>query len=164
MIWTITRAETDAGQVFDLLKHHRLLPESEQVSAAICNSLGRGERHTITDGESLVANVYVTLDGPTGIAQLDLVPVTKYFRSEFDEPLRGVMIPLLASLFDDRGARRIEASVPETRSRTRRALCSIGFKPEGRCREAVVLFGKVPEDIRMLGLLPQYMKTEESEQ
>jgi len=158
MTWVLQVSDdTKPEHVYELLKHHRLLPQSEVMAASICNGLGSGTRYMLMDGDTTVANLFVTGVAPMEIAQLDLIPVVQFFRTGFDAPLRKSVMPILKALFEEEKVRRIESSIPASRSRTKRALCSLGFKPEGRLREGIVLYGKEPEDIRMLGMMPYDM-------
>jgi hypothetical protein len=155
MTWTLTENEGLTPQVvYEVLKHHRLLPASVELAASACNNIAVGGSHfAMTDGGEEIASVFISGIVHGEQAQLDIVPVAKHFRTGFDDPLRAAMIPLLNILFKEFNLRRITSAIPESRSRTKRALCSLGFKPEGRIRDGVVLHDKPPEDIRILGLL-----------
>ena len=159
MTWVLEPEDSSAQSVYEILKRHRLLPESTMMAASICNTLATGERFVLKNEEDdeVIGNLFVTPVVDTGVVQLDFVPVVKHFRTGFDEPLREALVPLLTSLFEA-GVRRVESSIPESRSRTKRALCTLGFKPEGRARDGIVLHGKAPEDVRMLGLLQPYLE------
>jgi len=167
MTWDLVeQTGTSAEGIYEILKHHRLLPASLELAASVCTSMATGGSHFIIyDGADEVANVFISgvVEGES--AQLDLVPVTRYFRTGFDDQFMEAMQPLLELLFSTFMVRRITAAFPATRSRTKRALCSLGFKPEGRIREGVALYNRAPEDIRILGLLRQdyLQETEPSE-
>lgn len=155
MTWTLIENQDLTPQVvYEVFKHHRLLPASVELAASACNRIAVGGSHFIMvgDGED-IASVFISGIVHGEQAQLDIVPVAKHFRTGFDDPLRDAMIPLLTILFEEFDLRRITSVIPESRSRTKRALCSLGFKPEGRIREGVALYNKPPEDMRILGLL-----------
>jgi len=155
MTWTIDRSEEmDPSVVYDILKRHKLLPESVVASASMCNNVGTsGIRFTLTNEEGEhVGDVFVS-DIETGeTASMDFVPVAKHFRAGYHEEFQEVMAPVLSDLFEEFDVRRVTSSVPESRSRTKRALCVLGFSIEGRMRDAVKLHGKIPEDLRLLGM------------
>lgn len=157
MTWQLIESKSvSAQQVYEILKKHRLLPASIELSAGICNSLASSGTHYLVycDEENTeIADVFVSGVIQGDSAQLDLIPVAKFFRTGFDEPLREAMNPLLNMLFNTAGARRLTSSVPASRSRTKRALCSLGFVPEGRLRSGVALYDKKPEDLRVLGMV-----------
>jgi len=155
MTWTLVENQDLTPQVvYEVLKHHRLLPASVELAASTCNAIAVGGSHftMVDDGED-IASVFVSCITHGEEAKLDIVPVGRYFRTGFDDPLRTAMKPLLKILFEEFNLRRITSAIPESRSRTKRALCSLGFKPEGRIRDGVVLYDKPPEDLRILGLL-----------
>ena len=159
MNWKLRHIETKAEDVFELLKRHRLLHESVEASAYACRALGDPElstRYRIEDdGGDRVCDVFLTSVILHDTAMIDLVPVPKHFRRGFDDAfaaaMRGVLGPAFAK--DCYDLRRITSLVPASRSRTKRALCALGFKPEGRMREAVNLHRDGIQDLRVLGLL-----------
>lgn len=155
MTWVLTENQDLTPQVvYEVFKHHRLLPASMELAASTCNSIAVGGSHFVmTNGGEDIASVFISGIVHGEEAKLDIVPVAKHFRTGFDDPLRDAMVPLLTILFEEFDLRRITSVIPESRSRTKRALCSLGFKPEGRIREGVVLYNKPPEDMRILGLL-----------
>lgn len=144
-----------AEAVYGILSRHNLLPESAVQAAAVCNAMSRSAKHfeIIGIGGEVVANVFVSdiIDGED--ANLDLVPVAEHFRFGFEPMFAEAMAPIIDGMFSRHNLRRISAAVPYSRSRTKRALCSIGFKHEGRKEQGVRLAGEKPEDLRMLGLL-----------
>jgi len=114
----------------------------------------QGRHFVVTEGDGQeVANIFVSDVQEGETASLDFIPVPKYFRSGFDEDLRGAVMPVLTGIFRGSGVRRLNSLVPSSRSKTKRALCSLGFVVEGRMRDAVRFHGKEPEDIRVLGML-----------
>jgi hypothetical protein len=154
MNWAIEETEINPQIVYDILKNHKLLPESTPMAASACNSIGSsGARFSITEDEELRCEVFVSEIIPGETASLDLVPVASYFRHGYHEAFSEVMTPLIEHLFSEMGVRRISAAIPASRSRTKRALCSLGFAVEGRLREAVKLHNEEPQDLRILGLL-----------
>lgn len=165
MTWKLVESESISPEaVYEILKHHRLLPASVELAASVCNSMAVGGHHfIIADGTEEVANIFLSGLTPGESVQLDLVPVARHFRTGFDSPFLGAMEPLLERLFGALQVRRITSAFPASRKRTKRALCSIGFKPEGRIREGVALYNRDPEDIRVLGLLKKdYLSPKES--
>ena len=155
MTWTLVENQDLTPQVvYEVFKHHRLLPASVELAASTCNRIAVGGTHFLMTGDGQdIASVFISGVVHGEQAELDIVPVAKHFRTGFDDPLRDAMIPLLKILFEEFDLRRITSVIPESRSRTKRALCSLGFKPEGRIRDGVVLHDKPPEDMRILGLL-----------
>jgi len=154
--WTATENPAlSAEQVYEVLTKHQLLPESPVMAAATCNAMSAECRHFKIADESgeVVANVFVSGIADGEEATLDIIPVAKHFRSGFDDPLKEAMRPILNILFNEHRVRRVNACAPFSRSRTKRALCALGFVHEGRKRGGVHLFGCQPEDLRELGLL-----------
>jgi hypothetical protein len=165
MTWTLVENQDLTPQVvYEVLKHHRLLPASMELAASACNNIAVGGSHfmMVDEGED-IASVFISGIVHGEQAQLDIVPVAKHFRTGFDDPLRDAMVPLLTILFTEFDLRRITSVIPASRSRTKRALCSLGFKPEGRIRDGVVLHNKPPEDMRILGLLRTDFLEEETD-
>ena len=162
MNWVIEENENSPQIVYDILKNHKLLPESLPMAASVCNSVGSsGSRFSITEDDELRCEVFVSGIVPGESASLDLVPVASHFRHGYHEALSEVMTPLIEHLFSDLDVRRISAVIPASRSRTKRALCSLGFAVEGRLREAVKLHNEEPQDLRILGLLKSDQSTGE---
>ena len=155
MTWALVEnKEVNPQSVYEILKHHRLLPASVELAANACNNIAIGGSHfVLLDGAENVASIFVSCIVSGETAQIDLVPVTRYFRTGFDEPLRDAVTPLLDVMFKEFSLRRITSMFPASRSRTKRALSTLGFVPEGRIRDGVVLYNRPPEDIRVLGLL-----------
>jgi len=156
MTWTVeTSNEMNPNVVYAVLKKHKLLPESVAASASVCNVVGTsGARFLIKDESGdVVCNVFVSSVEPDETASLDIIPVAKYFRADYADDFRSAMAPVLDDLFNELKVRRVASLIPESRSRTKRALCALGFVVEGRARKAVRLHGREPEDLRILGLL-----------
>ena len=154
MEWTLVEyGPANPKDIFDLLSKHKLLPESVELSASLCNSVGSdGQRYQVVDGDTLIADIIVSSVMPGEACSVDVVPVAKHFRSGYHDKIREAVQPLLAELFDGYNVRRVSAVVPATRSRTKKLLSSLGFVAEGRQRDALKLYGKEPEDLRMLGM------------
>lgn len=156
MSWEIEELDPSAEDIYALLKRHRLIPESPYAAAGACRALEGGAHYRITSDGDHVGDLFVSgvIDGDT--ANIDLVPVPKYFRAGFDADFADATAPIFKALFSRHSIRRVTSIVPASRSRTKRALCSLGFKPEGRMREGVVLYKGEVEDLRILGLLEEY--------
>lgn len=140
--------------VYDILSRHKLLPMNPAHAAALCNSIAdSGFHYEVREAQNIVANVFVTsvIDGESAV--FDLIPVPRNFRVGFDEPISEACEPILTALFNERHVRRITAYAPYSRSRTKRALCALGFVHEGRIQQGIHLHGEEPEDLRILGLI-----------
>jgi hypothetical protein len=97
-------------------------------------------------------------------ATLDLMVVSRFYarfnadKSESDVPFndltRDALRPALVRLAEARRLRRVTAAIPQSRNRTYRALLACGFNKEGVMRRAVKLRGKDPEDLVVMGFLP----------
>jgi len=153
-MWKAERTENNPQIVFDILKKHKLLPDSMPHCAAACNALGSGgERFSLESDGELMAEVFVSGVVPHESASMDIIPVTKHFRFGYHEAFIEAMSPIFDDLFNEFDVRRVSAAIPASRSRTKKALCVLGFKIEGRIREAIKLHNENPQDMRMLGLL-----------
>ena len=97
-------------------------------------------------------------------ATLDLMVVSRFYarlnadKTENDVPFndltRDALRPALSRLVEARSLRRITSAIPRSRNRTYNALIACGFNKEGVMRRAVKLRGKDPEDLVVMGFLP----------
>jgi len=152
MAWFAEKKDNNPQIVLDVLKKHRLLPENLPYAAAMCNEMGAGHRFQLTVEGALRCEVFVSSVVPGEQASLVLVPVAEHFRHGYHEDFVEAFAPLFHDLFQEMDVRRINAAIPATRSRTKRALCVLGFSVEGRMKDAVKLHNEEPQDLRVLGL------------
>ena len=160
--WQATEFPPPTGEdVYELLQKHRLAQQSTELTIAICKEAASGRYFQVVSPEDgLIAHVFVTGMFRGEQANITVVPITKHFRSGFDEPFHSAMAPVLRDLFDVHGVRRLNAESPKSRSRTKRALCSLGFVSEGKAADGVQMLGEKPEDLKLLGLTARnYAKT-----
>lgn len=153
----MSQKSLSAAEVYDLLIAHRLQPADAQHTISVCRAASGCSHYLITDGENHVADVLIS-DDIGGVREIDLVPNPKAFASwlakEYEQGLSETVVPLLRSLLDG-GTRRISAVIPASRSRTKKALRSMGFMQEGRQRQAILFYRyTAPEDLILMGLLP----------
>lgn len=146
-----------AEQIYELYLRHHLVPESVPVAISAFRAIALGSWVAdVRDGENVVVATVIVSSIITGDrADLDLIPVSKYFRgNEWPDRLREATVPLWDMVFGVGGCRRMTACVPASRPRTIRALEALGFVNEGTLREAVHIHGQEPEGLVVLGLLP----------
>ncbi len=155
MTWVLKKVEDPSPSLlFDLAKQHGLVPDSVQSVLRCYHSMSTSSAVLyVMDGDQKVATVVVSAVVPGETAELDLIPVSQYFRSGYSHQLRDVMTPLWRVLFGEMALRRVTSWVPESRTRTLRALRALGFEDEGTMRMGLKLRDKDPEDLVMLGLL-----------
>ncbi len=153
-MWVLRKnEEMDPQTVFKVFTKHRLLPESVGLAASLCNAIGTtGQRFTISKDDEDIGEVFISGLQAGESASLDLVPVAEHFRHGYEADFGEAMKPLLDDLFIELKARRIGSSFPASRSRTKRALVSLGFVIEGRLRDAIKLNNEEPQDLRIVGL------------
>ncbi|MBM3495941.1 MAG: hypothetical protein FJX72_16700 [Armatimonadetes bacterium] len=167
--WTIRRvnpAEATPEFLFDLLKRHRLLPDNLDVAVACCRNMAPAAivLEVMNEEHEKVADAVLSdiMDGEA--ASLDLMVVSRHYarfnpdktenETPFNELTRDALRPALLRLIEARHLRRVTAAVPRSRNRTVNALVACGFIKEGVMRRAVKLRGKDPEDLVVMGLLP----------
>lgn len=155
MEWVLeAMGKASSEEVYALMREHRLIAESPYMAADACTALQNADHYEVrAESGQKVADIFVSAVYPGESAVLDIVPVSRFFRGGFDEPLASAVSPLLASLFDGEGVRRITSTFPASRPRTKRALDALGFEPEGRMESAVRLYGEEPTALRIFGLL-----------
>ncbi len=167
--WTIRRVGPDMATpeyLFDLIKKHRMLPDNVDVAVAYCRTAAASclVLQIMNEDHEKVADAIISeiIDGDS--ATLDLMVVSKFYarfkadKTENDVPFndltRDALRPALSRLVEARKLRRITAAIPRSRNRTFNALMACGFEYEGRMRQAVKLRGKDPEDLVIMGFLP----------
>ncbi len=158
MNWNATKKEPVAPKdLYELAAAHTLVPRD--MATAVYNyktMAGIVEWWSIdTQAGEHVADVLIT-PMPSGIATLDLIPEPKFFApsSNYGEDLVHVVAPILDSVFGGKyDIRKIEAEVPVSRCRTKRALVTLGFRLEGKRQMGLQFCGKEPEDSFWLGLV-----------
>lgn len=157
MSWTIEKVENvTPSMLFDLARAHGLVPDNVQNIVRCYHGMSAASAMLyVKSGGEKTATVIISAVVPGETAELDLIPVSQYFRSGYVSELREVMEPLWAVLFIEMGLRRVTSWVPESRVRTIRALKSLGFEEEGVQRQGIRLRDKAPEHLVMLGLLAE---------
>ena len=167
--WTIRRVDQATATpeyLFDLIKKHRMLPDNVDVAVAYCRNAAASclVLEIMNESHEKVADAIISeiIDGDS--ATLDLMVVSKFYarfnadKSENDVPFndltRDALRPALVRLVEARSLRRITAAIPRSRNRTFNALIECGFSREGVMRRAVKLRGKDPEDLVIMGFLP----------
>lgn len=167
--WTIRRVGHDTATpeyLFGLLKKHRMLPDNVDVAVAYCKNAAASclVLEIMNEEHEKVADAIISDIVDDDSATLDLMVVSKHYarfrpdKTENDIPFndltRDALRPALARLSEARGLRRITAAIPRSRNRTYGALIACGFHKEGVMRRAVKLCGKDPEDLVVMGFLP----------
>jgi hypothetical protein len=168
--WTIRRvdaATVTPEYLFDLIKRHRMLPDNVDVAVAYCRNAAASciVLQVMNEDHEKVADAILSeiVDGDS--ATLDLMVVSKFYarfnadKTEngvpFNDLTRDALRPALVRLVEARKLRRITAAIPRSRNRTFSALVACGFNREGVMRQAVKLRGKDPEDLVIMGFLPE---------
>ncbi|MBK9496736.1 MAG: hypothetical protein IPO08_19985 [Xanthomonadales bacterium] len=151
------RAEVTPGDLYELAASHRLMPR-DMVSAIQSYKAMAGVVKwwdLSTEEGKHVADLLIT-PSICGIAQVDLVPKPEFFApsADFQDDLKAAVSEILAATFGgDLSIRKLEAEVPVSRGRTKKALIALGFRHEGRRSIGVQFYGCEPEDTFLLGLL-----------
>jgi len=154
MSWSAYVTRMSPNDLYSLLEKHRLLPASESVLPHIIAVSERGSFVKMMNGEDEVATVIFSNVVENESFEIDLIVNPAYFiEGQYEQPLKDCLGPVIGDMFMATGARRLSSAVPKTRSRTKYALMSLGFKREGQLREAAHFFGREPEDVIALGLL-----------
>ncbi len=155
--------KVDGVFLYTVVRDSRLLPES--VEQAISGFRAMAEDavvYEIIDSDiGAVATVIISglIKGES--ASFDFAAKSKNFDKGYKDDLIKAMQPLWVNLFTGANSlRRITAFVPSSRTRTKRALRVVGFKDEGCLREGIVIKGKDPENLNILGMLADEYVTE----
>jgi RimJ/RimL family protein N-acetyltransferase len=142
--------------LYDLYRRHRLVPDSMVMALAGFRTMAEdGNVYEVRADDAVVATVIVSGVIPGERADVDIVPVSKFFRGGYETALREAMDPIWERYFDVEGCRRLTSSVPASRRRTVKALKALGFRVEGVVRDGVMIANKDPEDLIIMGLLPR---------
>jgi len=157
--WCLQQIPEDIAtpeMVYDLYRRHRLVPDSVPLAVSGFQSLAATGQvfEVIADGTK-VATIIISAMVPGERADVDMVPLSKFFRGGYEEELRAAMEPIWEHAFEVNKVRRLTSSVPRSRARTVKALKAMGFKIEGVLREGAKIVGHEPEDLILMGLLPQ---------
>lgn len=163
MTWTAeARSNVTPKDLYDLSAAHKLMPNDMAAAIQAFRLLASEVEwwDISTEGKEKVADVLVFASNP-GIASLVLVPVPEFFAPsvDFQADFSAAMHKILAWVFGS-GSRKIESEVPVSRSRTKKALTSIGFQFEGKRKLGVHFHGREPEDTFLLGMLPGHLRRE----
>jgi len=168
MTWSaiaVPQEEITAEMLFELSKKHRLVQEDAELAVDRLVAISPGcIVFEIKDEEERVIATAIISDIRDGeSADVDLVPVTKYFSpvgkdgqpngTQCNELVRDALQPIFLRLLEGRGLRRLTAMIPKSRSRTFKALRECGFRKEGVMRDAIQLKGQGPEDVVIMGML-----------
>jgi len=151
--------DVTADFLFNIAKKHRLIRAStvddivhfKEICSRCAVILIEDDETKEEIGHVIFSNIQ---DGES--ADLDLIPNPKYFspaHPEFREEIKVALVPVLESLMEGRSLRRVNASVPESRNRTKKALMACGFEKEGVTRKGIKFAGKEAENIINMGLL-----------
>lgn len=168
--WTIRRVDQMTATpeyLFELVKKHRMLPDHVDVAVAYCRNMASSciVLEVMNENHEKVADAVISdiVDGET--ATLDLMVVSRFYAKfnadktpndvPFNDLTRDALRPALSRLVEARKLRRITAAIPRSRNRTYTALLACGFVKEGVMRRAVKLRGKDPEDLVVMGFLPE---------
>lgn len=168
--WTIRRVDQATATpeyLFELIKKHRMLPDNVDVAVAYCRNAAASciVLEVMNENHEKVADAIISeiIDGDS--ATLDLMVVSHFYarlnadKTEnevpFNDLTRDALRPALVRLVEARKLRRITAAIPRSRNRTYNALLACGFNKEGVMRRAVKLRGKDPEDLVVMGFLPE---------
>lgn len=160
MTWKMRKVEdVTPAMLFEISRRHHLVPESIQGALRNYHALASSSivLH-IADDDHDVATVIVSGITPNDTAEMDLVPVGKFFRGRYIRKLRAALSPLWTVLFGEMMLRRITAYVPHSRGRSAKALQALGFVDEGVMREGIKFRDRDPEDLAILGLLKDDIK------
>ena len=162
MTWIASPVAEDranAKYLYELSKRHKLVPDNLVNAIEYYNRAAQDCFIVIvSDKESgeRVGDVVFTeiVDGEQ--ACVDFVPNPKFFApgEDYQQKIFDVVNPILVKLMEKRNLRRIDALVPQTRCRTKKALKACGFKVEGMRRDAIKFKGKPPEGQTIMGILP----------
>lgn len=155
--WVAEKTEVSPELIYVMVKRQRMDLKNEGGTIALCVALGEADHYDITAGEKLVGNLFI---GDSG--EVFLLPVTKYFYNPdvYGPKFVPAVRPVLASYFMT-GCRRMFSEVPISRSRTKKALRSLGFVMTGKQRKAFIPFRGEPEDVWTMDLLPEDLKLDE---
>lgn len=166
-IRTVPRDQVTPDFLFGIFKRHRMVLENVECMVEYCRMTAPSAiiLELMTEDHEKAADIIISevVDGDS--AAVDLIPVAKFYapilpdksKNEvpFNELTRDALAPILKHLMVRKGLRRINADVPKSRNRTIKALAACGFKREGCKRVAVRFAGKEPEDLVIMGLLPE---------
>lgn len=141
--------------IYDIYRRHKLEPESIPLAYSSFQTLAAtGEVYQVMSEDVGVATVILSGIIPGERADIDIIPVSNYFRGGYKRDLREAMAPIWDVCFNEHNVRRVTSTVPASRKRTVRALKAMGFRVEGVLRDAAKIVGRDPEDLILLGLLP----------
>ena len=167
--WTIRTVQKDLvtpEYLFDLAKRHRMVFDDVERMVGYCRATAADciVLELMTEADDKAADIIISgiVEGES--AGLDFIPVAKHYapilpdKSKNDVPFndltRDALAPILKHLMARKSLRRITALAPRSRNRTVKALLACGFDKEGVMRQAVKFAGKDPEDLMILGMLP----------
>ncbi len=168
--WTIRRVDPATATpeyLFDLIKRHRMLPDNVDIAVAYCRTAAASclVLEIMNENHEKVADAIISEIVEGDSATLDLMVVSKFYarfnadKTEngvpFNDLTRDALRPAIVRLIEARKLRRITAAIPRSRNRTFSALVACGFSREGVMRRAVKLRGKDPEDLVIMGFLPE---------
>lgn len=168
--WTIRRVDPATATpeyLFDLIKRHRMLPDNVDIAVAYCRTAAASclVLEIMNENHEKVADAIISEIVEGDSATLDLMVVSKFYarfnadKTEngvpFNDLTRDALRPAIVRLIEARNLRRITAAIPRSRNRTFSALVACGFSREGVMRRAVKLRGKDPEDLVIMGFLPE---------
>lgn len=164
MTWVLKEKTPRPVDFYDLARSRGLLPSEDLLPLEIekYKALARqasmwqieNPEHEPSERDRFVAVLIVSGVVPGDSADVDLVLNPHYFRrGEGVEPLRESVSQVFDFLVSELKVVRINAHVPATHGRTKKALKALGFKTEGKRRQAVSLQRGGRVDLYGLGLL-----------
>jgi len=156
MSWKASKRDVVAPKdLYELAAAHKLVPRDMATAVQTYRSMaGMVDWWTITDSDGRhVADMLIT-PMPSGLATLDLVPEPEFFAPsrDFEGTLVEAALPVIEAVYGGpHQIRKIEAEVPVSRSRTKKALVALGFRHEGKRAVGIQFYGKEPEDTFIMG-------------
>lgn len=157
--WALKQIPADLAtpeMLYDVYRRHRLIPESVPLAlSGFRNMAATGAVWEVVSDGAAVATVIVSGVIPGERADIELVPVSKFFRGGYEDDLRDAMRPVWGMVFEEHAVRRVTSCVPSSRRRTCKALAALGFRLEGRLRNAAKIVDREPEDLMLFGMIPE---------
>lgn len=166
-IRTVPKEQVTPEFLFGIAKRHRMVLDNVERMLAYCHATAPSSivLELMTEDHEKAADIILSEIVVGDSASIDFIPVAKFYapllpdksKNEvpFNELTRDAVAPILKHLMARKELRRITAMVPKSRNRTISALRECGFRREGCMRLAVKFAGKDPEDMVILGLLPE---------
>jgi len=152
--------------LYDLAHKHRLVSENTPLAIDNCHYMAHGSvviKMVDEDTKDEIATVVISDIVEGEEATVDFIPVGKHFspigkdgnpnNEPFLEKTEAALGGIFRKLIVGRGLRRLNATVPASRSRTYKALRECGFRKEGIKYDGIRLKGGGLENLVMMGML-----------